>query len=42
MYLVVVEHGAGLGLDGDSPLSLHIQLVKNLLVATGLNGPREF
>ena len=38
---VVVDHSACLGLDGDATLSLHVQLVKDLLVAAGLDGARQ-
>lgn len=39
--LVVVDHGARLRLDRDAALALHVQLVKDLLVAAGLDGARQ-
>lgn len=39
--VVVVDHGACLGLDRDASLPLHVQLVEDLLVATGLNRTRQ-
>jgi hypothetical protein len=38
---VVVYHGACLRLDGNAPLSLHVQAVEDLLLAAGLDGARE-
>jgi hypothetical protein len=39
---VLVYHTTSLRLDCDSPLPFHIQLIKNLLIPTRLNRPRQF
>lgn len=39
--IVVVNHGARLGLDRDAAFSLDIEFVQNLLVAASLYGTRD-
>jgi len=39
--VVVVDHATCLGLDGDASFALHVELIQDLLVATGSNGSCE-